>query len=50
MISDHYANTGSSVAASILSEWVTLKNNFVKAIATEYKVALARKNPIKKAM
>jgi glutamate synthase domain-containing protein 3 len=50
LISDHYKFTGSALAASILTDWNELKNNFVKAIATEYKAALAGQELLMKAI
>ena len=42
MLANHHVHTGSSVAAAILRDWETRRNEFVKVMPREYKAALKK--------
>ena len=42
MLENHFSNTNSKIAKMILSKWSREKNNFIKVMPKEYKIALER--------
>ena len=42
MLENHFSNTNSKIAKMILSKWSKEKNNFIKVMPKEYKIALER--------
>ena len=42
MLKNHFSNTNSKIAKMILSKWGKEKNNFIKVMPKEYKIALER--------
>jgi len=42
MLENHFSNTNSKIAKMILSKWEKEKNNFIKVMPKEYKIALER--------
>ena len=42
MLENHFSNTNSKIAKMILSKWRREKNNFIKVMPKEYKIALER--------
>ena len=42
MLKNHFSNTNSKIAKMILSKWSKEKNNFIKVMPKEYKIALER--------
>ena len=42
MLKNHFSNTNSKIAKMILSKWSREKNNFIKVMPKEYKIALER--------
>ena len=42
MLENHFSNTNSKIAKMILSKWGKEKNNFIKVMPKEYKIALER--------
>ena len=42
MLENHFSNTNSKIAEMILSKWSKEKNNFIKVMPKEYKIALER--------
>ena len=42
MLENHYTQTNSEIGKIILSKWNSEKNNFVKVMPKEYKIALEK--------